>query len=144
MYLLHLISVDFHYLSLWKKKHMSLPLSSRLLFYSWNHLSCITQDEKTNRITRLTSRQTAVGRQERINYCPLTVSFPAPELSASPSFRRDLLQYSISCTLFAPWTCHPRTEGQLLSFDCSLEKCEIPSGCKLLCRKNCEAIRKNV
>lgn len=30
----------------------------------------------------LTSRQT-VGRQERINYCPLTVSFPALELSVA-------------------------------------------------------------
>jgi len=73
-------------------------------------------------ITRLTSRQTAVGRQKRINYCPLTVSFPAPEPSVSPlRSGRDPLQYSISCAPSASWTAHPRAEVQLLSFDCPLE-----------------------
>jgi len=71
-------------------------------------------------ITRLTSRQTAVGRQKRINYCPLTVSFPAPEPSVSPlRSGRDPLQYSISCAPSASWTAH--AEGQLLSFDYPLE-----------------------
>lgn len=62
--------------------------------------------------------------QERINYCPLTVSFPAPELSVSPPFREGstaifnfmhpLYTNGFSITIFH----HASTNGQLLSFDC--------------------------
>ena len=61
-------------------------------------------------------------RQERINYCPLTVSFPAPELSVSPPFREGSaaifnFMYPL-CTNGFSTTIHTSINGQLLSFDC--------------------------
>lgn len=72
-------------------------------------------------------------RQERINYCPLTVSFPAPELSVSPSFREGSVAIfnfmHPLCTNAFSTTIHTSTNGQLLSFDCPLNfgaECESP------------------
>jgi len=73
----------------WKKTMWRLPFIS--FFFSIQRdysLGCIiAQNEKKRglaiRIARLTSRQTIVDRRERINYCPLTVLFPAPEFPVS-------------------------------------------------------------
>lgn len=88
-------------------------------------LGCIitlySKKKKADGITRLTSRQTVVGRQERINYCPLTVSFPAPELDVAVPVGGDP---ACNIQFHAPFCANQpssRTEGQLLSFDCPLE-----------------------
>lgn len=88
----------------------------------------------------LTSRQ-IVGRQERINYCPLAVSFPALEFSIAVPGERSTAIFNFMHP-FASASHHHRAEGQLLSFDCPLEfqanrrsgktTTDVPSNCREL------------
>lgn len=85
--LLQSISADNLPSCLWKKKkHTRLTFHLVPFFRSQNHpFGCIiAQDERKKNGQDYATNEPSDCRQERINYCPLTVSFPAPELSVSP------------------------------------------------------------